>query len=71
MNETGVNAKIVSDKEAYTMPVTVDKDLCIGCGACEPMCPQKIRIPREMHRIAEYVEELKQDKVTSLSDQAT
>jgi ferredoxin len=39
LKETGVNAKIVSDKEAYTMPVTVDKDLCIGCGACTGVCP--------------------------------
>lgn len=21
------------------MPVTVDKDMCIGCGACEGVCP--------------------------------
>ena len=21
------------------MPVTVDKDVCIGCGACEGVCP--------------------------------
>ncbi|MCI6617770.1 MAG: aldo/keto reductase [Prevotella sp.] len=54
-----------------SVPKLRQADHCIGCGACEPMCPQKIRIPREMHRIAEYVEELKQDKVTSLSDQTT
>ena len=33
---------------------------CIGCGQCEPHCPQNIRIPREMQRIDEFVERLKQ-----------
>lgn len=23
----------------FTMPVTVDKDTCIGCGACVGVCP--------------------------------
>ena len=34
---------------------------CIGCGQCVDHCPQGIRIPREMHRIDKFVEELKQD----------
>lgn len=34
---------------------------CIGCGQCEPHCPQSIKIPEEMHRIDRYVEQLKQN----------
>jgi predicted aldo/keto reductase-like oxidoreductase len=36
---------------------------CIGCGQCEPHCPQRIRIPDELHRIDAYIEQLKQDKI--------
>ena len=36
-------------------------DHCIQCRQCEPHCPQSIRIPRELRRIAEYVEKLKSD----------
>ncbi len=32
---------------------------CIGCGQCVGHCPQRIRIPQEMRRIDEFVEELK------------
>ncbi|GHT19760.1 aldo/keto reductase [Bacteroidia bacterium] len=35
---------------------------CIGCEICLPKCPQRIRIPREMRRIDEFVETLKQGK---------
>ncbi len=34
---------------------------CIGCGKCTPHCPQNIRIPDELHRIDDYVEQLKRD----------
>lgn len=34
---------------------------CIGCGQCAPHCPQNINIPNELHRIDNYVEQLKQD----------
>jgi predicted aldo/keto reductase-like oxidoreductase len=34
-------------------------DHCIGCGQCEPHCPQNIRIPRELQKISEFVERLK------------
>ena len=33
---------------------------CIECGVCKPHCPQRIDIPKEMHRVDEYVERLKQ-----------
>ncbi len=34
---------------------------CIGCNTCGPHCPQSIAIPKEMRRIDEYVEQLKQE----------
>ena len=34
---------------------------CIGCEQCNPHCPQYIDIPREMQRIDQYVEKLKQE----------
>ena len=38
-------------------------DRCISCGECLSHCPQSINIPRELRRIARYVEDLKQDKL--------
>ena len=35
---------------------------CIGCGQCVSHCPQSINIPKELHRIDRFVEELKQGK---------
>ncbi len=34
---------------------------CVGCGQCVLHCPQSIDIPRELHRIDRYVEQLKQE----------
>lgn len=34
---------------------------CIGCNQCSPHCPQSIDIPKELHRIDEFVEQLKQE----------
>ena len=54
-------------KKAYLTSYdrTIDKvrqaDHCIGCHKCEEHCPQSIRIPDELLRIARYVENLKQD----------
>ena len=36
---------------------------CIGCGQCAPHCPQSIDIPGELHRIDNFVEQLKQNKI--------
>ena len=33
---------------------------CIGCDQCTSHCPQSIDIPNELHRIDDYVEQLKQ-----------
>ena len=33
---------------------------CIGCGKCLSHCPQRINIPKELHRIDAYVERLRQ-----------
>ena len=35
-------------------------DRCTGCKQCNPHCPQSIDIPREMRRIDEFTEKLKQ-----------
>ena len=34
---------------------------CIGCDTCNPHCPQSIDIPKELHRIDAFVEQLKQE----------
>jgi Predicted oxidoreductases of the aldo/keto reductase family len=33
---------------------------CIGCGKCVSHCPQRIKIPHELHKIDKFVEKLKQ-----------
>lgn len=35
---------------------------CIGCRQCEPHCPQGIDIPKELQRIDQFVENLKQGR---------
>ena len=44
------------------VPKIRQADHCIGCRKCVSMCPQKINIPWELHRIARYVENLKLQK---------
>ena len=44
-----------------SVPKLRQADHCIGCGQCVPHCPQRIKIPQELHRIGRYVESLKQN----------
>ena len=44
-----------------TVPRLRQADHCIGCGQCEPHCPQNIRIARELRKISNFVEAVKQD----------
>jgi len=39
LNVKRCNDTIKPWKEIINMPVTVDKDVCIGCGACVGVCP--------------------------------
>jgi predicted aldo/keto reductase-like oxidoreductase len=34
---------------------------CIGCNQCMSHCPQSINIPRELHKIDRYIENLRED----------
>ncbi len=43
-----------------SVPKLRQADHCISCGACKPQCPQRIDIPRELTRINDFVEKLKQ-----------
>ena len=36
---------------------------CIGCNTCKGHCPQNIDIPRELHRIDIYIDNLKKDQL--------
>jgi len=47
------------------VPRVRQADHCIQCGQCEPHCPQNIRIPRELQKISQFVEDLKQNKVAN------
>lgn len=44
-----------------SVPRLRQADHCIGCGQCVEHCPQQIKIPSELHRIARFVEDLKQN----------
>ena len=43
-----------------TIPALRQASHCIGCSQCKEHCPQNIDIPAELHRIDDYVEQLKQ-----------
>jgi predicted aldo/keto reductase-like oxidoreductase len=43
-----------------SVPKLRQADHCIGCKICNRHCPQDIDIPKEMQRIDEYAEQLKQ-----------
>lgn len=44
-----------------SVPRLRQADHCIGCAQCNEHCPQSIDIPAEMHRINDFVEQLKQE----------
>lgn len=46
-----------------SVPRLRQADHCIGCGQCEPHCPQNIRIPHELRIIDKYIERLKQGEI--------
>ena len=54
-------------KKAYlvsydrAIPTLRQADHCIQCGECLSHCPQSIPIPKELQRINQFVEKLKQD----------
>ena len=43
------------------VPELRQADRCIGCNQCISHCPQRINIPREIHRISRYIEDLRKD----------
>ncbi len=43
------------------VPKLRQADRCIGCNECTSHCPQRIRIPNELHKISAYIEKLRQD----------
>lgn len=43
-----------------TVPRLRQADRCTECDICRPHCPQRINIPKEMRRVNEYAERLKQ-----------
>ena len=44
----------------YSVPKLRQANHCIGCGQCNSHCPQRIDIPKEMEKIDQFVEKLKQ-----------
>lgn len=44
-----------------SVPRLRQADHCIGCGECQSHCPQSIKIPEEMRKIDEFVENLKKE----------
>lgn len=46
-----------------SIPKERQSDHCINCGICTSHCPQQIRIPQQMERIDNFVEQLKQETV--------
>ena len=56
-----------SDRRAFlvgydrSVPKLRQANHCIGCGKCNHHCPQKIDIPKELRKIDQFVEKLKQN----------
>ena len=77
LNEGNIVANTQSDeyrkaRRAYligydrSVPKLRQANHCIGCNQCSPHCPQSIDIPKELHRIDSYVEQLKQNDGTAV-----
>ncbi len=47
-----------------SVPRLRQADHCIGCNQCTSHCPQQIKIPRELQRISDYVEQLRRYSTT-------
>lgn len=45
-----------------SVPRLRQADHCIGCNQCSSKCPQRIKIPQELHRISQEIEELKRNE---------
>lgn len=54
------------------MPITVDKDTCIGCGTCEALCPMSFKLNAEgkAEPIAQEVKECTKQAAESCPVQA-
>ena len=46
-----------------SVPRLRQADHCTGCNQCTPHCPQSINIPKELHRIDQFVNDLKEGKL--------
>jgi predicted aldo/keto reductase-like oxidoreductase len=44
----------------YSVPRLHQANHCIGCRKCVSHCPQEIDIPKELEKIDQFVEQLKQ-----------
>ena len=44
-----------------TIPTLRQADHCINCNQCSSHCPQNIRIPQELNKIADKIEALKRE----------
>ena len=44
-----------------SVPKLRQASYCTGCNQCSEHCPQRIHIPREIHKIDDFVEKLKQN----------
>lgn len=42
-----------------SVPRNRQPDHCISCGQCVSHCPQNIRIPQELHKLDQMIEELR------------
>lgn len=45
-----------------SVPKLRQASYCTGCDKCTPLCPQSINVPKELHRIDDFVEVLKQEQ---------